>query len=315
MKKSYPAFWQGILLFISVIAVMLFICAPIQAHLGLAGVAITEGILLIMALTAALLSKCPAKSVFPMTLIPPKQLLGAFMLYGGVYMAIIPATTLMSFFVPELNEVSAGIVQIGTQLGPTAAVVIMAILPAICEESVFRGFILASHKSVKGSGSRLWKVFTVISVGVLFGIFHLDILRFPMTAVLGGLFAYIAIESGSMVPTILLHLVNNLMSVMAVYSMSGIDAAELEAAAEMTYTLPQLLASCMVYLGAALLLVFFGQGIFKGIKHRRPSVIAAIAVSVVLIAVGYIITYATMSQSDIDALGEILNAAVCITKI
>nr|MBQ4318201.1 CPBP family intramembrane metalloprotease [Clostridia bacterium] len=315
MKKTYPALWQGIVFFAAVIAVMLFVCAPIQAYFGLIGVAITEGILLIMALTAAVLSKCQTSAIFPLTLIPPKRLLGAFMLYGGVYMAIIPATTLMGYFIPELNEVSAGIAEIGTQLSPAAAVIIMAVLPAICEESVFRGFILASHKSLMGSGSRLWKVFTVVSVGVLFGVFHLDILRFPMTAVLGGVFAYIAIESGSMVPTVLLHLVNNLISVMAMYSMSGVDASELEAAAGIAYTPLQLAASCMVYIGIAVLLAFFGSGILKEIKYKKPAVITAVTVSLLLIAVGYIITYATMTHGDIEAIEEILNAAVFITKI
>ena len=300
IEKRYPRLWQGLVFFAAVIIAMVVICAPLQMYLGLIGVALTELIFLVMALIAAGLSRCAFSDLFPMNLPAPLRLCGILLMYFGVYLTALPVASLIAYFFPALNEVSESISERGTELTPAASVLILAVLPAICEESVHRGFILASFKSLKNRGTTGWKVLTILSMGVLFGIFHLDPLRFLPTAMLGAFFSYVAIESESMVPSMILHLINNLLSVIAIYGMSGeseLEAYVSEAAADVSFV--QLLGSCAAYLGLAILLFFGGWKMFKRVEVRRGVIIAVVLTACLLMFGGYAVALLTADFSGI----------------
>lgn len=78
-----------------------------------------------------------------------------------------------------------------------------AFSPAICEEMFFRGFILS------GLRSRLSKWQSLIISALLFGAMHMLIYQFVPTALLGLLLAWIAWETGSLLPGIVFHFLNN----------------------------------------------------------------------------------------------------------
>jgi ABC-2 type transport system permease protein/sodium transport system permease protein len=84
-----------------------------------------------------------------------------------------------------------------------------ALIPAICEEFFFRGFVLSAFRS------RLHPTRAVIYSALLFGVFHvvngnvLSIERFAPTAILGLALGFLAVRSGSLWPGILLHAIHN----------------------------------------------------------------------------------------------------------
>jgi len=80
---------------------------------------------------------------------------------------------------------------------------VVAILPGIFEELLFRGAFLKLVERGRG----IWK--TSLIVGALFGAMHLDIFRFLETGLLGVLLTYITIASGSIFPAMIFHIVNN----------------------------------------------------------------------------------------------------------
>jgi membrane protease YdiL (CAAX protease family) len=80
---------------------------------------------------------------------------------------------------------------------------LMALSPAICEETLFRGPIL------RGLRARLSPAAAAVMTGVLFGLFHLDIYRLIPTTILGVLLGFITLESGSIIPAMLAHFCNN----------------------------------------------------------------------------------------------------------
>ncbi len=80
---------------------------------------------------------------------------------------------------------------------------IIALSAAVCEEFLFRGPILSGVKS------KFNKYQTIIIVGILFGLFHLNIYKLFSTSTLGMLITYIAISSGSIFNGMIFHLVNN----------------------------------------------------------------------------------------------------------
>ncbi|HEX2659998.1 MAG TPA: ABC transporter permease subunit/CPBP intramembrane protease [Polyangia bacterium] len=83
------------------------------------------------------------------------------------------------------------------------AVFALGVTPAVCEEALFRGPIL------RGLRSRFSVPFACLLTGVLFGLLHGDIWRFLPTLLLGALLSWVALTSGSILPSMLAHSLNN----------------------------------------------------------------------------------------------------------
>lgn len=91
---------------------------------------------------------------------------------------------------------------------PTAAelpwlLLTIAVTPAVCEELLFRG--------VMTRGLQPWvsPLRLCVIVGVLFGLFHADPLQVVPAAVIGVIFTWLALASGSLWPCIVVHLLFN----------------------------------------------------------------------------------------------------------
>lgn len=80
---------------------------------------------------------------------------------------------------------------------------LMALLPAICEELAFRGLLL------HGIRKRFHPVVQCLLVGIVFGIFHYALFRIAPTALLGVILTAIAMMTGSILPGMLFHAANN----------------------------------------------------------------------------------------------------------
>jgi sodium transport system permease protein len=78
-----------------------------------------------------------------------------------------------------------------------------ALSPAICEEFLFRGFIL---QGLRGS-VRPWVA--VVITAVLFGLLHMSIYRLAGTTALGVVMGFLVLRTGSIYPAMLFHFVNN----------------------------------------------------------------------------------------------------------
>jgi len=79
----------------------------------------------------------------------------------------------------------------------------IGLVPSICEEIMYRGYVLRSLE-------KSWGIWTAIIVsGLIFGAYHLQITRILPLAALGMLFAYITYVSNSLIPAMVAHLVNN----------------------------------------------------------------------------------------------------------
>jgi sodium transport system permease protein len=91
----------------------------------------------------------------------------------------------------------------GNERGLALTLFLTAVSPAICEEALFRGPIL------RGLRSRFSGVGAAILCGLLFGLYHADPWRLVPTAALGVALATLALATGSIVPAMIAHLVNN----------------------------------------------------------------------------------------------------------
>lgn len=143
----------------------------------------------------------------------PKQWL---LVPGAVLFALAlhPASVWLSIGIRTLYPISEQATQ---QLTPIAeqilsaslfkALLVMAFLPAICEELAFRGFILSG---LRRTGNK-WTA--IILTALLFGVTH-GILQQTISATLVGVvIGYITIQSGSLLPAICFHFTHNSLAV------------------------------------------------------------------------------------------------------
>ncbi len=86
---------------------------------------------------------------------------------------------------------------------PWLPYVIVALLPAICEELAFRGFILSGLRHL---GSKWW---AISLAAVFFGIAHGIVQQTLSAAILGMVIGYLAVQTGSIIPCMLFHLTWN----------------------------------------------------------------------------------------------------------
>ncbi len=84
----------------------------------------------------------------------------------------------------------------------------LTVMPGIFEELFFRGVLLHGlRKRLK----RRWAV--ALSVGIIFGIFHVSLFRIAPTAWIGFVLTWVVILGGSIYPAMLWHTLNNAISV------------------------------------------------------------------------------------------------------
>ncbi|MEX0676215.1 MAG: ABC transporter permease subunit/CPBP intramembrane protease [Pirellulales bacterium] len=85
---------------------------------------------------------------------------------------------------------------------------VIAVMPAICEELAFRGFILSGLRHM----GHKWSAIIISSI--FFGAAHALFQQSIVTFVVGMILGFIAVQAGSLVPCMLFHVVHNSMGVL-----------------------------------------------------------------------------------------------------
>ncbi len=93
----------------------------------------------------------------------------------------------------------------------------ISIVPALVEEFIFRGAILGVLRK-HGDG------FAIIMSSLLFGLLHGNFVQTPFAFLVGLALAYLTVCTGSMVPSMIVHFINNAISV--VFSVFGANLNE-----------------------------------------------------------------------------------------
>lgn len=91
-------------------------------------------------------------------------------------------------------------------LGIIVNIFVVAITPALVEEFLFRGAILGSLRKFGDS-------FAILASATLFGLCHGNFVQIPFAFIVGLVLAFVTVRSGSIIPAIIIHLLNNFYSV------------------------------------------------------------------------------------------------------
>lgn len=100
-----------------------------------------------------------------------------------------------------------------------AGILIIAVMPGICEELMFRGLLLTAYEK-RGSYR------AVVFVSILFGLFHFDITNLAGPVFLGLVFGYYVVRTGSIFAGILAHFLNNLIAELIQYLWTDPNSSE-----------------------------------------------------------------------------------------
>ena len=139
------------------------------------------------------------------------------------------------------------------------ALIVIAVLPAIGEEIVFRGLIQNElYRATKNVHVSIW------IAAILFSAIHLQFFGFVPRLLLGALFGYLYYWSGNLSMAILAHFVNNGVSVIAMYMyQQGAFEYDLESPESAPLNVVMI---CAVLTGG--LLYYF----YKYFENRKPSI-------------------------------------------
>lgn len=240
-----------------VVLSLIFIGAPLQGKLGMVGLLLTELIFLALAIGGVLLTKDSFKEVFPFKIPTLSQTIAALILWAGTYLLVVFATIVTGYFFPDaLNQTTSGMNGLMASIPFWARFLIVAVSPAICEEAIHRGFILHHLKPM----GKKWLV--VLVMGVLFGVFHLDPTRFLTTGILGAIMTYVALETDNMFYPMLIHFVNNALSVISTKITEGIESID------ETYEMAVTLSTVGVYM---MILCMTPWLLWVGVKLLHPK--------------------------------------------
>jgi membrane protease YdiL (CAAX protease family) len=191
-----------------IVVVLLIATSPALVHLGLGGVVVAQ---------LAIIGGIPVGTA----IMHRVNLLDALGLHRPTLRALAGAAAIgVSFWCVNLwlivpmtdadaNELRAlEEIIFGNSLPLWLIVVMLAVVPALCEEILVRGVIARSLRPKLGVAG------AILVSGALFGLMHMSVARFLPTAAFGIVLAYITLASGSVVPAMLAHGLNNAMALL-----------------------------------------------------------------------------------------------------
>ena len=275
--------WMGFVLFGFVMAVFVTVCAWMQLNWGIPGLVLTELLLAGIAVLFCVIRKVKIREVFPMKKISIRDFFGCILLLIGGYLISILSVLIMAVIVPESYQEAAelgGFLYDGSMSYITTLIVV-AILPGICEESIYRGAILSTFRSFKHE----WAAIAL--VGLFFSINHLSILRGPFTFIVGMILAYVVVKKNNILLSMMMHCLLNSFSVTLSYT--SLDPEQIEAAAEMGVTL-QSVGAYLILGCIAPIIIVTGMMLINPEGHKATRYITAGILAGVMFIGGIIIT-------------------------
>ena len=124
--------------------------------------------------------------------------------------ALHPASNVLQSLVRQLYPISDSVrpalermQEMFCQADFATLVLVIAILPALCEELAFRGFILSGFDT---SGHE-WRA--IVNRALFFGLTHGVLQQSLLACLLGTILGFLAVQSGSILPGIVFHVVHN----------------------------------------------------------------------------------------------------------
>ncbi len=236
-KGSMPSIQESILIMVVALLLMVYVGGIVSTSAPLSvGLVVQQAFIGVLPLLAAFYIKADMKKVFSLSIPSLKNMAGAIVLgLGGICLNLVVSSLLSMAFPSGSEGVNEQYMQILDGVSFIPALALMALLPAVCEELMFRGYMFTAFKS------RLPLTKAVVFVSLLFGISHMNMIKIIPTALLGVALAYMIHKSGSILMSSLVHFLNNAFAVVMLYY-----GSEIPFFSEESMTIPVLIVMTVI---------------------------------------------------------------------
>ncbi len=168
----------------------------------------TQAIILVITLLYGLYIKCNFKELFQFKKCSIKYFLMGIPMVGVGLLITLLVQNLLLALVPGLESLLMQFEETLQFNHMAIYILVIAVCPAICEELLFRGFILTGLQVEKHP------VFAIVTSSIMFGIFHMNVFQFITGIILGSVLGFVTYKSKSIYPAMALHFLNNLVAVL-----------------------------------------------------------------------------------------------------
>lgn len=228
-KYNVPTSSDGIILYISIFLILIFAGSYLQLKFKFVGLALNQFVMFIFLTIYALYLKIDFKKIFAIKKPTFKELFFGIKLWLITLIVVMLVSFVTTKFIPNANEMSKEIQKTLFNENLFLNILVVALIPAVVEELIFRGFLLSSFSNknisidLNDNGTyvenkkrgRIVTTKAVILSGLLFGLMHIQIIRIIPVSILGLSFGYAMKKTDSIFVTMEMHFLNNLFSVLA----------------------------------------------------------------------------------------------------
>lgn len=195
-------------------------------------------------------AKVPVARMFPVKTKPKYYLIGVLLIFGLLF----SLSRLNGYFIELLKlmglqpKTNAGSLPdlSGGKIVP--ALLVVAVLPAVMEECLFRGIILGGAEEETGT------VRAIFIVGFLFSLYHGSPEQTLYQFICGCLFALLAVRSRSVLPGVVIHFLNN--ALIIIFSACNLIDASGNLALSFGWDIALTVLSSVSLIAAVVLLIF-----------------------------------------------------------
>jgi ABC-2 type transport system permease protein/sodium transport system permease protein len=167
------------------------------------------GLFVLVPVALCLYLKIDLKCTFRLLVPCARSVTAALLLGVSAWALANEFVQFQSRFMPAsraLQELNRKLLEELARLPLPAAIVLMAVVPAVCEELFFRGFLLSGLRRSLGK----WGAIAI--AGLIFGVYHFLVDKLPITALLGILLGYVCWQTRSILPGMIVHALHNAIS-------------------------------------------------------------------------------------------------------
>ncbi|MHC4939672.1 MAG: ABC transporter permease subunit/CPBP intramembrane protease [Planctomycetota bacterium] len=202
-RRGLPQEKHAYLLFFVVIALMYFLSKRVDSATdAVLAFVLAQAAVLLPTLVAVKRLKLDARETFRLKPVRARDLAPVV---GGAACTVVLVSAFYAYVMPA-QEGGGGIQEVAKHFESIPLPLLfalIAILPPICEELACRGFILSALLPRQGATK------AILISAALFAVLHLEAYRLPGTFLAGLMLGYVGVRTGSVLATILFHMVYN----------------------------------------------------------------------------------------------------------
>jgi sodium transport system permease protein len=258
-KGQIPGYGDLCLLFAALMLLIVYIGSLVTLKFGILGSLTVQILIFTIPLLYAIYIRCDLKSLYSVKLPKIREGLGSIVIWAGAFLICQTLLALLSKIFPVMSQSSEMLSDSITEAGFVPALLVVGICPAIAEEGAFRGFLFGTLKS------KTKLIIAIVVSAAVFGIYHMNLLQFFTGLFMGCVMAYMVYKSGSIFTSVIFHMLNNSLSVIAEFYPDLILKIPIIGAAE-----PGIGGYTVMFM-AGLILLTAGAFIFGIRKNKKPD--------------------------------------------